>query len=74
LRLGGEHEDRNTFAGRAAAYLLNESDSIHNRHIQIGDDQIHLLAIQPGQALLSVGTLQHEESGLLQSVGDHLPD
>src|SRR6185369_2936317 len=47
------------------AHTVNQADTIHMRHIEVGDDHVHLLALQLGKSVPAVLGLNHPLTALL---------
>ena len=54
-----KENDRHAFAGMVRAILPDELDSVHSRHVQVGDDCVDLVGDRFGEALFSIARLDH---------------
>jgi hypothetical protein len=70
---GGEHQQRRVLGIRPGPRPADELQSIHHRHVQIGDNQIHSAGLlELGDAFFSVGGLDHFEAHPAKSERHHL--
>src|SRR5208337_802231 len=67
--LGGDHNDWNAGGQVLLSQFAQEFESIHVRHIDIGENQVHALATEHVERLDSVGRfkdLNERQAGLAQ--------
>src|SRR5690606_22835558 len=71
---GGEDQDGQRIVLAGGAYVLDELDSVHDRHVDIGDHHVDALGLEQVEPLLAVLGLQHFETRIGQRVMQHGQD
>ena len=72
LGFGGQHENRNTFAGGYCPHAANEADPVQVRHVQVGDHEMDGSG-QLAERILAVHGLDHRIAGVGERERNHLP-
>ncbi|MCP1777029.1 hypothetical protein J2R91_003541 [Bradyrhizobium japonicum] len=52
----------------------NQLQPVHDRHIEVGDDEVELAGLRLGEPLRAVAGLDHVVTGRLEHDLDHLTD
>jgi hypothetical protein len=73
-RFGGQHQNRCELEGRHLSEFLDQGDSVHLRHVEVRDDDVHLGS---GRHFLdrihSVLSFHDLKSGMGKCERHHLP-
>jgi hypothetical protein len=76
--LGGDHDDWNVFSEILGLTLLEELDSVHDGHVDVGEDEVEALGnvrTEDGEGFFAVSGLQdvgEVDACLSQGTFDHL--
>jgi len=73
ILLRREKDDRHELAVRQQLGRLDEADAVHDRHGQVGDDQVKLLCLDLFQSVLAVGGSGYYRVTVKDAAGNLLP-
>ena len=68
--MSGQHNDR-TLAGKRS-HLMQELHAVHDRHLEVGDNDVKIRLIEQAQRLLSVADSLHGVAFAMQNLCLHL--
>ncbi len=69
LRFGGEHEDRDERVSGQRTDRSDHLDSIHLRHVEVGDDQIEFSGAHFSEAIFSIDRIRLNDSFWSRVIG-----
>jgi hypothetical protein len=73
-RLGSEHQDRHGLVLRQGAQVLDQCQTVHARHVLVGENQVERLALRLFQSVHTIHGIYHLIARAFEGKAHHLTD
>ncbi len=73
-RFGGKDQDGCELVRGMLTNILDEGQPIHDRHVNVGDDEFNGRSFESSEPLLTIRALEDLEASLAKRVRDKLPN